>query len=222
MTQILLIEDERGVADAAARVLRDAGREVAIVGSVDEALASLAAETPLVVVLDLVLDRDPAALHAALVKRAVPVLLVSGVEPARLPEIAGPKGWRYLPKPLEPDALTAAVAALIERSTGQHYAVSSSITRDADGRTVAIKSTAQTVSETVVDLAALAIMGAALLNGRVTHPVLQGALVVGILLLAGIRAADLLALSKGLPGRGGPTALLLALVGAAAARVGGA
>lgn len=218
---ILVIDDNAAASDAIARTLRETGREVHIASTVPEALAALAADTPLVVVLDLVLGTDATALHTALTRRRLPVLLVSGVEPQRLPEVAEPRGWRWLAKPVEPDALVNAVSALVGLSTGEQRAAPSSITRDADGRMTATKSTAQIVSETAVDFVALGIMGAALLLGRVTHPILQGFLVVGILLLAGIRAADLLALSKGIPGRGGPGALLLALAGAALSRLGG-
>lgn len=81
------------------------------------------------------------------------------------------------------------------------------------------KSTAQTVAETLVDLAALSILGAALLTGKVSGQWLQGGAILGILLLAGVRVADIVALSKGLPSRGGPAALLLAGLGGLAARV---
>ena len=75
---------------------------------------------------------------------------------------------------------------------------------------VPAKSTAQTIAETTVDLVALSILGAALLTGKVSGQWLQGGAILGILLLAGVRVADILALSKGLPPRGGPGALVLA------------
>lgn len=218
---ILLIDDDAVAADAIARTLRETGREVVIAPTVDAGLAALAAETPLAVVLDLVLDRDAATLHAALVKRCIPVLLTSGVEPSRLPEVAGPRGWRYLPKPVEPDALVSAVASLVERSTGEHRAVPSSIVRDADGRVSAVKSTAQVVSETVIDALAIVTLAAELFIVRPSSLWIQGGCILGILLLAGVRAADLVALSRGLPMRGGPAALALALLGAASTRLGG-
>ena len=93
---------------------------------------------------------------------------------------------------------------------------SATITSTAE-RTVAVKSTAQTVAETLVDLVALGILGAALLMGKVSGPYLQGCAILGILLLAGVRVADILALSKGLPPRGGPGALVVAAGGTAAA-----
>lgn len=85
----------------------------------------------------------------------------------------------------------------------------------------ATKSTAQVISETVVDVLALAILGAVLIVVRPTNPWVQGGCVVGLLLLAGVRVADLVALSKGLPTRGSVGALVLAIVGAAGTRLGG-
>lgn len=218
---ILVIDDDAGAADAIARTLRETGREVLVASTVDAALAALAAETPLCVVLDLVLGADATPLHTALVRRRLPVLLVSGADPQRLPAVAEPKGWRWLAKPCEPDALVTAVAALVGGVTGEHRAPQSSITRGADGAMTATKSTAQVISETVVDALALAILGAVLIVVRPESPWVQGGCVVGILLLAGVRVADLVALSKGLPTRGSVGALVLAIVGAAGTRLGG-
>ena len=215
---IHVIDDDSAAADAIARTLRETGREVRISTSVTDAIATLAAETPSAVVLDLVLGTDASALHAALVRRRIPVLLVSGAEPARLPEVADPRGWRWLAKPCEPDALVSAVASLVDTPERPSQ---SSITRRGDGSVTATKSTAQVVSETIVDLVALAILGAVLIVVRPSNPWVQGGCVVGLLLLAGVRVADLVALSRGLPLRGGPSAAVLALLGAAASRLGG-
>ena len=65
------------------------------------ALAALAAETPLCVVLDLVLGSDATPLHTALTRRRLPVLLVSGADPSALPEVAHSRGWSYLAKPVD-------------------------------------------------------------------------------------------------------------------------
>ena len=218
---ILVIDDDVSAADAIARTLRETGREVLVASTVDAALAALAAETPLCVVLDLVLGSDATPLHTALTRRRLPVLLVSGADPQRLPIVAEPKGWRWLAKPCEPDALITAVSALVESVTGEHRAAPSSFTRGADGTISATKSTAQIVSETVVDVLALAILGAVLIVVRPESPWVQGGCVVGLLLLAGVRVADLVALSKGLPTRGSVGALVLALLGAASTRLGG-
>lgn len=214
---IHVIDDDPAAADAIARTLRESGREVRVSTSVTDALATLAAETPAAVVLDLVLGSDASALHAALVRRRLPVLLVSGAEPARLPEVAEPRGWRWLAKPCEPDALLTAVASLVEERSPSDRPQSAA----SRGAVTPAKSTAQTISETLVDLAALAILGGVLLVLRPASPWIQGGCIVGILLLAGVRVADLVALSRGLPLRGGPSAAVLALLGAAASRLGG-
>ena len=213
---IHVIDDDSVAADAIARTLRETGREVRISTSVTDAIATLAAETPSAVVLDLVLGTDASALHAALVRRRIPVLLVSGAEPARLPEVADPRGWRWLAKPCEPDALVSAVASLVDTPERPSQ---SSITRRGDGSVTATKSTTQVVSETIVDLAALAILGAVLIVVRPSNPWVQGGCVVGLLLLAGVRVADLVALSRGLPLRGGPAALALAALAPVLARL---
>ena len=213
---IHVIDDDSAAADAIARTLRETGREVRISTSVTDAIATLAAETPSAVVLDLVLGTDASALHAALVRRRIPVLLVSGAEPARLPEVADPRGWRWLAKPCEPDALVSAVASLVDTPERPSQ---SSITRRGDGSVTATKSTAQVVSETIVDLVALAILGAVLIVVRPSNPWVQGGCVVGLLLLAGVRVADLVALSRGLPLRGGPAALALAALAPVLARL---
>jgi len=218
---ILVIDDDTAAADAIARTLRETGREVLVASTVDAALAALAAETPLAVVLDLVLGADATPLHTALVRRRLPVLLVSGADPQRLPMVAEPKGWRWLAKPCEPDALVTAVAALVDSVTGEHRAAASSFTRRADGAVSATKSTAQIVSETVIDALAISTLAAELFIVRPSNPWIVGGCIVALLLLAGVRAADLLALSKGLPMRGGPSALVLALLGAAGTRLGG-
>lgn len=87
-----------------------------------------------------------------------------------------------------------------------------------DSRVTATKGRDQIIAETVVDVLALAIIGAALLLERIHTEWLQGVAIAAMLLLAGVRVSDLVALSRGLPGRGGPSALVLAGAGALAAR----
>lgn len=87
-----------------------------------------------------------------------------------------------------------------------------------DSRVTATKGRDQIIAETIVDLSALAIIGAALLLERIHSEWLQGVAIAAMLLLAGVRVSDLVALSRGLPGRGGPSALVIAGAGALAAR----
>ena len=213
MPRILVIEDDASMASNLARILRETGYAADSVSTVAAALAEIAAEAPDAVVMDVVLGGDTAPLHAALARRGTPVLLLSGVEAERLPEIARQRGWSYLAKPAEPDALVEAVGRLL----GRPSRVSSP-----DLARAPSKSTAQLVSETIIDTIALAILGAVLLVVRPTSEWMQGGCIVGLLLLAGVRVADLAAVAKGLPTRGGPGAVVLGILGAAAARVGGA
>ena len=62
---IHVIDDDSVAADAIARTLRETGREVRISTSVTDAIATLAAETPSAVVLDLVLGTDASALSGS-------------------------------------------------------------------------------------------------------------------------------------------------------------
>ena len=117
--RVLLIDDEEAFLVTAGEMLRQTGHSVTTAPTVAAALALLARRPlPSVVVLDLVLgEEDPKRLHEALVRRGVPVLLVSGAEPERLEAVAGENGWRWASKPVEPDALLATLDALAERPT---------------------------------------------------------------------------------------------------------
>lgn len=115
--RVLLIDDEEAFLVTAGEMLRQTGHSVTTAPTVAAALALLARRPlPSVVVLDLVLgEEDPRRLHEALVRRGVPVLLVSGAEPERLEAVAGENGWRWASKPVEPDALLTTLDALAER-----------------------------------------------------------------------------------------------------------
>ena len=222
MSPILLVDDDPAAAECAASVLRDTGREVVTAPTVAAALAILAAGTPLACILDLVLDADHTALHGALVARRIPVLLVSGVEPHKLPEIATPRGWPYLAKPFTADALVTAVSSLVDGATGRHSTVPSSITVGADGSTKAVKATSATIAETIVDLAVVALLAGEVLYVKPSSPWVVGLCVVGALLVSGVRIVDILALARVTPpGPGGPAALLALLGAAARSRLGG-
>lgn len=204
--RILVVDD-----DAAARLslvspLRESGHDVTEAATVSAALAALAGSTPSAVVLDLSLDADASGLHDALTARQVPTLLVSGRAPETLPAVADPRGWSYLAKPVAHEALLAGVSALLPAP--------------APVERPAVKSLGEKLLETTVDFFALGILGAVLLVVRPSSEWIQGLLIMGILLLAGVRIADTLAAMRGLPTRGGPGALVLALGGALAARMG--
>ncbi len=205
--RILVVDD-----DAAARLslvspLRESGHDVTEADTVAGALAALAGATPTACVLDLSLDSDAAPLHAALTSRSVPTLLVSGRAPESLPAVADPRGWSYLAKPVAHEALIAGVSALLPAPA------------------VVEPPAAARLSHTLaflIDALAITILGVELFVVRPSSEWLQAACVVGILLLAGVRVADVVAAARGLPVRGGPGALVLAVGGALAARLGGA
>lgn len=206
--RILVVDDEPAARLSLVVPLRESGHDVTEADTVAGALAALAGATPTACVLDLSLDSDAAPLHAALVARQVPTMLVSGREPATLPAVADPRGWSYLAKPVAHEALIAGVAALlpppapVERPAPESFGV----------RALA----------TIIDGLALAILGGELFVVRPSSEWIQGACIAGILLLAGVRVADIVAAARGLPVRGGPGALVLAVGGALAARLGGA
>lgn len=219
--KILVIDDAADVRADLVTTLRQVGHSCDEAATVEAAFLALASATYAAVVLDLVLDRDPTQLRAALALRGVPVLLVSGADPERLPAVAREHGWSYLAKPWEPDALVAAVQRLLEGGRAADVTGSqSAIRRDPDGTVRASKGTAQIVSETVVDVLALGVLAGELLVVRPASEWIQGGCIAGLLLLAGVRVADLVALSRGLPQRGGPAAVVLATLAAAASRLG--
>jgi len=110
---VLVIDDDEAARYLVVHTLRGT-YDVGEAATVAAALAALRQAPPDVVVLDLVLDREASELHAALVRRGLPVVLVSGTEPSRLPAEAEARGWRYLAKPVDPDALRAAVEAALD------------------------------------------------------------------------------------------------------------
>lgn len=217
---ILIVDPSPESAAHLAQPLRETGREVRIAAGGPEALAELAGFTPQLVILDLAADSP--ALSNPLIRRGVPVLLVSSESSSRLPEAATPRGWKWMAKPVEPDALVMTVSLVLGRQPqgGQgSQAPNSGLQAPADPGE-APRPTGQLVAETLVDLVACLILGGVLLWVKPESPWVQGGCVVGILLLAGVRAADLVAVSKGMPPRGGPAALLMAMGGAWAARHG--
>ncbi len=108
---VLVVDDTEANAAMIAAMLRDAFH-VTVAQSVGDALAELATAPQgyLACVLDLALDAPSARLHDTLERLDIPVVLVSGVEADKLPEVAGahPR-WRYLAKPFEAPALLAAI-----------------------------------------------------------------------------------------------------------------
>jgi len=206
--RILVVDDDDAARLSLASPLRESGYEIAEAATVAGALAALAGSTPSAVVLDLSLDADASPLHDALTSRRVPTLLVSGRAPETLPAVADPRGWAYLAKPVAHEALISGVAAILPAPVAP--------------AAPAPESFGTRALATVIDGLALAILGGELFVVRPSSEWIQGACIAGILLLAGVRVADIVAAARGLPVRGGPGALVLAVGGALAARMGGA
>jgi CheY-like chemotaxis protein len=85
--------------------------------SVASALSSLAITRYDAVVCDLKMDAPSEPLHDVLSHQGVPVVMVSGIEPERLPEATQRRGWRYLAKPCDPEALVSQVRAVMGRAS---------------------------------------------------------------------------------------------------------
>ena len=200
MSSVLLIEDDPSSSHLYGTMLSRDGHQVVFAATVDAAMTELAGSQPDVVILDRNLDRDSSALHEAIVRRGLRVLLVSGSDRESLESAASEREWSFLAKPFSSTTLRAEMQRLL---SDRRPSLSGALHASAG------KGTPQIIAETVVDLFALAIMGALLVLRRVQAEWLQALLVVGILLLCGVRVADLRALAKGLPTQGGVTALLL-------------
>ena len=111
--RILVIDDDDAVRAAIVAALKN-DFTLNEASDVVEAIGQLFEFAPDVVVLDLVLGTVPATrLHDALVRRRVPVLLISGTDYTSLPRVAEANGWPFLAKPFTPDALRRSVQDLL-------------------------------------------------------------------------------------------------------------
>ncbi len=133
MTRILVVEDDRDIAELMGRYLEKAGFSVELLGSGREALKALAERTPDVLVLDLMLpgvDGIEVCRAARLQERTanLPIIMVT----ARAEEserIAGLETGAddYIAKPFSPNELVARVRALLRRVTRQKAAGASDV-----------------------------------------------------------------------------------------------
>ena len=110
--RLLIVDDDRAITSTLAPLLRDLA-DVDTAHSVADALAALAAHTYQGCVLDLVLGDDATPLHDALASREVPVLLVSGRDPASLERVASPRGWSFAAKPVAAQVLRDLVGDML-------------------------------------------------------------------------------------------------------------
>ena len=116
--RVLVVDDEPGTRRAFARVLERQGYEVVSVESARAALEILEADEIEAVVSDISMpDMDGVALIAAIrqVHPALPVIFATGAPSVESAAKAVDHGaFKYLPKPVEPKVLTAAVAAAVQ------------------------------------------------------------------------------------------------------------
>jgi two-component system alkaline phosphatase synthesis response regulator PhoP len=123
MTRILVVEDDRDIADLVQRYLAKAGFEVEVLTSGRDALARLAGSPPDLVVLDLMLPHVD-GLEICRIARsqdrtaAIPIIMLTarGEESERIVglEIGADD---YVAKPFSPNELVARVRALLRRAT---------------------------------------------------------------------------------------------------------
>jgi CheY-like chemotaxis protein len=112
--RVLLVDDDDGVRAVLARMLESRGPKVYAAACVDEARAALAAWPPDVVVTDLQGPGDVAALVRTAASANIPVVLLSGSDPAHLEETAGRLGAAAaLQKPCRVDTLLRALDSLL-------------------------------------------------------------------------------------------------------------
>lgn len=133
MTRILVVEDDRDIAELVGRYLEKAGFAVELLPSGRDAIAALAARPPDVLVLDLMLPGVD-GLEICRAARSnprtanIPIIMVT----ARAEEserIAGLENGAddYLAKPFSPNELVARVRALLRRVTRQQPQGSSTV-----------------------------------------------------------------------------------------------
>ena len=122
MSHILIVEDDRDIADLIAHYLQKAGHAIEIVASGSAALTKIAASPPVLVLLDLMLPGvDGITVCQTLRKHpatsAIPIIMLTarGEEAER---IAGLEQGAddYVTKPFSPGELVARVAALLRRA----------------------------------------------------------------------------------------------------------
>lgn len=119
MGLILVVEDERAVAETLKAILEDEGYQVIVATNGRDALATLIEERPELVVSDLMMPlMNGQALHQAMQAdeqlRSIPFLVVSSLDPdlvrKQLP------GVTALPKPFRINQILTTISTLIARN----------------------------------------------------------------------------------------------------------
>jgi DNA-binding response OmpR family regulator len=125
MTRILIVEDDRDIADLVSRYMEKSGFEVDVQSSGHDALAAIAERPPDLLVLDLMLPQVDGLEICRAVRNnektsAIPIIMLT----ARAEESDRIVGLEigaddYLAKPFSPNELVARVRALLRRSQRQ-------------------------------------------------------------------------------------------------------
>ncbi len=110
--RVLIVEDEFLIARTLAQMLTDGGHVVTgMVGSAEKAIQLLEEQKCDAAVVDANLAGSSAApIGSALRKRGIPFVVISGYSKQQL--LAGLRDAPFLPKPVDPNELLAAVSAL--------------------------------------------------------------------------------------------------------------
>ena len=146
MTRILVVEDDRDIAELVGRYLGKSGFDVEIVASGRDALTALAERPPDLIVLDLMLPHVNGseicrAARANEATATIPIIMVTARAEER-ERIAGLELGTddYMAKPFSPNELVARVRALLRRASRPHQTGSSiaygAIVVDTDRHTI--------------------------------------------------------------------------------------
>lgn len=122
MTRILVVEDDRDIAELVGRYLEKSGFEVDILCSGTQALTSISTKPPNLLILDLMLPGLDGleicrSIRSSAATRAIPIIMLT----ARAEEAERIKGLEigaddYIAKPFSPNELVARVRALLRRA----------------------------------------------------------------------------------------------------------
>jgi two-component system, OmpR family, alkaline phosphatase synthesis response regulator PhoP len=128
MSRILVVEDDRDIAELVGRYLEKAGFSVDVIGSGRDALAAVRERPPDLLVLDLMLPHVDGlevcrAVRASNRTAAIPIIMLT----ARAEESERIVGLEigaddYIAKPFSPNELVARVRALLRRATREPHA----------------------------------------------------------------------------------------------------
>jgi DNA-binding response OmpR family regulator len=156
MTRILVVEDDRDIAELVSRYLQKGGFTVELLGSGRDALQALETRPPDLMILDLMLPQVSGleicrAARQLPATAAIPIIMLT----ARAEEAERIAGLDigaddYIAKPFSPNELVARVRALLRRAQRQAPAASGTtygvIAVDPERHTVTIRGTAVTLT----------------------------------------------------------------------------